>query len=92
MKDDFTTYDTRDGRVCSPLEEQPVIVIRKEKRKINPLFEELLKSVPQRVKDEVSRAFDCAYLTNGDECSLGGECHNALNCKKWKHYKDKDSV
>ena len=90
MKDDFTTYDTTTGRIVSPIEEQPVIIIKKGKRKINPLFAELLKSVPQEVKDEVEKAFTCAYLTNGDECSLGGECINALDCTKWKYYKEED--
>ena len=90
MKDDFTTYDTRDGRVCSPLEEQPVIVIKKGKRKINPLFEELLKNVPQETKDRVKRAMTCKWLTNGDECGKGlpGTPCEPIGCVAWTHYKD----
>ena len=86
MKDEWTTYDVRDGRV---VKEPPVIIIRKGKRKVNPLFERLLKEVPQDIKDRVDKMLTCAYLVNGNECSKDqsiAPC-NPDECTAWKHYK-----
>lgn len=67
-----TTYDTINGRVSSPLESQPVIVISKKgKRKINPLFEELVKNVPEETKRMVEKQMSCKWLKNGEECGKG---------------------
>ena len=90
MKDDSTTYDITTGRVVNPLEEKPVIIIRKGKRKINPLFEELLKSVPQEVKDRVEKVMTCKWLRNGDECGKGlprTPCE-LEGCVAWEYYKE----
>lgn len=65
-------------------EERPVIVIRKGKRKINPLLQELFKNVPQETKDMVEKAMTCEHLTNGDDCKLGGHCY-PKGCEKWKY-------
>lgn len=51
-----TTYDTINGYVSSPLESQPVAIInKKSKRKINPLFEELVKNVSEETKRMVEK-------------------------------------
>lgn len=55
------------------------------------LFDEILKRVDPEVYAQVSRAVDCAYLKAG-QCSISKRDCNPKGCKKWKHYKDKDSV
>ena len=91
MKDDSTTYDTRTGQV---VKDQPVIIIKKGKRKINPLFERLLKDVPQEIKDRVDKQMTCLYLINGNECSKGlpGTPCEVVGCVAWRHYKDSNGT
>ncbi len=90
MEKKTVTYDTRDGSIGRPLESQPVIVIRKGKRKINPLFEEMVKNVPQEVKDRVEKVMACKWLRNGDECGNGlpGTPCEVVGCVAWEHYKE----
>lgn len=90
MEKKTVTYDTRDGSIGSPIESQPVIVIRKGKRKINPLFEEMVKNVPQEVKDRVEKVMACKWLRNGNECGKGlpGTPCDPDGCVAWEHYKE----
>lgn len=84
-----TTYDTLNGSVSSPLESQPVIVISKKgKRKINPLFEELVKNVPEETKRMVEKQMTCKWLRNGEECGKGlpGAPCIVKGCVAWEHY------
>ena len=87
---DRATYDIETGRVGSPLEQQPVIIVKKGKRKINPLFEELVKNVPQEVKDRVEKVMTCKWLTNGDECGNGlpGTPCEVEGCVAWELHED----
>ena len=86
-----TTYDTINGSVSSPLESQPVIVISKKgKRKINPLFEELVKNVPEETKRLVEKQMSCKWLRNGEECGKGlpGTPCVVKGCVAWEHYEE----
>lgn len=86
-----TTYDTLNGSVSSPLESQPVIVISKKgKRKINPLFEELVKNVPEETKRMVEKQMTCKWLRNGEECGKGlpGTPCIVKGCVAWEEYKE----
>lgn len=85
-----TTYDTINGSVSTPLESRPVIVISKKgKRKINPLFEELVKNVPEEIKRMVEKQMSCKWLRNGDECGKGlpGTSCIVKGCVAWEEYK-----
>ena len=88
---DSTTYDTTNGRVSTPLENQPVIVISKNgKRKVNPLFEELVKNIPEETKRKIEKAMTCKWLRNGNECGKGipGTPCEVVGCVAWEHYKE----
>lgn len=88
---DSTTYDTTNGRVSTPLENRPVIVISKKgKRKVNPLFEELVRNIPEETKRKVEKAMTCKWLRNGDECGKGlpGTPCEVVGCVAWEHYKE----
>ena len=83
----LTTYDTASGAVCTPLESRPVIIVKKSKRKINPLFEELIKNVPEETKRLVEKQMTCNWLCNGDECAIKVVC-NPQGCLSWEEYKE----
>lgn len=85
-----TTYDTLNGGVSSPLESQPVVVISKKgKRKINPLFEELVKNVPEETKRMVEKQMTCKWLQWG-ECGKGlpGTPCIVKGCVAWEYYEE----
>lgn len=87
---DSATYSTIDGSVSTPLEHQPVVVFKKGKRKLNPLFEELVKNIPEETKRRVEKAMTCKWLRNGDECGKGlpGTPCEVNGCVAWEHYKE----
>ena len=85
MKKGWTVFD-KDGHIGTSLEAQPVIIIKKGKRKINPLLVELIKNVPEDVMRKIEKSMSCLYLTNGDECSKGlpGTPCDPDGCVAWR--------
>ena len=61
-------------------------------RKHNPLFEELLKKVPEETKRRTEKAMTCKWLRNGDECGKGlpGTPCEVVGCVAWEEFEKED--
>lgn len=91
MKDDWTTYDTTTGKV---VKDTPLVIVRKGKRKINPIFKDIEKENPE-LYDKIEKMMTCYYYHCGkeyDECSKGleGTPCDPSNCVAWRSCKEKE--
>lgn len=59
------------------------------KSRINPLFEEILKNIPEETRRRIEKkSISCGWLRNGDECGAGfpGTPCDVIGCAAWESF------
>ena len=72
----------------------PLVIVRNEKRKINPIFKDIKETNPE-LYEKIEKMMTCYYYHFGneyDECSKGleGTPCDPNNCVAWRSYKEKE--